>query len=208
VRCRRILTAIAFAAVSVTALAACDSKIGQAAAVDSHTLTDSNLASYVKPGATPYADQSGSGQVIPKVDALTTWVRNELLIAAITAKGGEPTPAELNAARDTVVGTGLVKQVRQNSSNHGYTEKYNQLLVDQSALLVLLIERVGHLSPAKALQALENGQANSAIPKSIADARAHIDISPRYGTWDKRTLSVSSDPDSGAPDFVTIAPTS
>lgn len=206
-RFRRILTAIALTAVSVTGLAACDSKIGQAAAVDSQTLSDSSLASYVKPGAAPYTDQSGN-PVIPKVDALTTWVRNELLIAAITAKGGEPTPAEMNAARDAVVGAGVRQQVAQSSANHGYSAKYNQLLVDQSALLVLLIQRVQHLSPAKALRALGSGQANGVIPQSIAAARPHIDISPRYGTWDKRSLAVSADPTSGAPDFVTLAPTS
>src|ERR1700744_3064129 len=86
VRFRRVLTVLTLAVLALSTLTACRTKIGQAAEVGSATLSDSALAGLVEPGSAPYTDQSG--QVVPKLNALTTWVRNELIKAAIASRGG------------------------------------------------------------------------------------------------------------------------
>jgi hypothetical protein len=205
VRFRRTLTVLALAVLALSTLTACRTKIGQAAEVGGATLSDSTLASYVKPGAAPYTDQSNT-LVVPKLNALTTWVRNALITAAIASKGGSPTSAEVNAARSVIVDAGVPAQAAKANKSYGYASGFYTLLTDQYALLTVLIERLSHTSDAaKAFNLLQSGQANNAFVGAILATKTKIDISPRYGTWDPKTLGVTSvakDPAAGAPPFV------
>ena len=205
VRFRRTLTVLTLAVLAASTLTACQTKVGQAASVNGSTLSDSALADLVKPGATPYTDQSGE-QVVPKLNALTTWVRNELLTATITARGGAPTTTELNAARSVVNDSGVPDQAVQANRGHGYASGFFDLLTEQYTLLTVLVERLARTSDAaRAFKLLESGQANQAFSSAIVATGTKVDISPRYGTWDPSMLAVSSfakDPHAGAPPFV------
>jgi hypothetical protein len=200
VRLRRILSACLLAVLAVTGLTACQSKVGQAASVDSQQLSDSDLSGYIQPGTTPYNDPNSGTQVVPKLFVVENWVRNALVAAAIKAKGGEPTSAELNAARAALLGRSSIDQAEQAYTKLGYTKKFGDLIVDQSALLVVLIQRIAPgISTSQAISVLQNGQAGSQLIKAINAAKAKIDVSRRYGNWDAKSLSVTG---SGAPDFV------
>ena len=205
VRFRRALTVLTLAVLAASTLTACQTKIGQAADVAGTTLSDSALSELVKPGATPYTDQSGA-QVVPKLNALTTWVRNELLKATIATKGGPVTTDELNAARNVVIDSGVPTQAAKANHGYGYAPGFFDLLTEQYTLLVVLIERLAHTSDAaKAFNLLQSGQANNAFASAIVAAKTKVDISPRYGTWDPSVLAVSSfakHPHAGAPEFV------
>lgn len=209
VRVRRILTALALAVLAAGALTACQTKVGQAAAVDGTTISDNDLSSYVKPGTTTYTDSNGQ-PVVPKVLVLTTWIRTQLLNAAIEKRGGEPTTAELNQARAAVQAMGTVEQAEQSYAKRGYQNKFGDLVFDQYTRLVILVERVDHThDAAKAMQLLQNDQAtNTAVSNVISGTHAKVDVSPRYGAWDARSLSVSSQGNSGAPPFVDFSATS
>ncbi len=135
VRFRRLLSAVTLLAVALGGLTACQTKVGQAVAVGGQTLSDSSLSGYVEPGASPYVDQQNA-QVVPKLNALTNWVRNRLIEAAIAAHGGAVTTQELNNAKAVVVQAGLPKQIEQANRSHGYTSKFYDLLTEQYALLV------------------------------------------------------------------------
>lgn len=204
-RFRRILTVLTLAVLAAGTLTACQTKIGQAASVAGATLSDSALADLVQPGATPYTDQSGA-QVVPKLNALTTWVRNELITAAIDAKGGPATTNELNAAGSVVADSGVPDQAAKANRGYGYAPSFFRLLTQQYTLLIVLIERLAKLpDAAKAFNALQSGQANQAFVSAIVATKTKVDISPRYGTWDPSTLGVTSfakKPDAGAPAFV------
>ncbi len=204
-RFRRTLTVVALAVLALSTLTACRTKIGQAAEVAGATLSDSTLAGYVKPGAAPYTDQQNT-LVVPKLNALTTWVRNELITAAITSKGGSPTTDEINAARSVIIDAGVPAQAAKANKSYGYASGFYTLLTDQYSLLTVLIERLSHTTDAaKAFNLLQSGQANNAFVGAIVATKTKIDISPRYGTWDPKTLGVSSistDPAAGAPPFV------
>ncbi len=205
VRLRRILTVLTLVALAAATLTACQTKVGQAAEVAGATLSDSTLSGLVKPGATPYTDQSNT-QVVPKLNALTTWVRNELIKAAIAAKGGSATADELTAARSVINDAGVPAQAAKANHGFGYAAGFFELLTQQYELLTVLIERLAHTTDAaKAFNLLQSGQATNAFVSAIVSTRTKVDISPRYGTWDQKTLGVASpvkDPAAGAPGFV------
>lgn len=201
-RLRRILSACILAVLAMTGLAACQTKLGQAASVDNQQLSDSALSGYIQPGATPYNDPNSGSQVVPKLFVIENWVRNQLVTDAINAKGGAPKPEEVAAARTALIGAGSVDQAEKAYNKLGYTNKFGDLIVDQSALLVVLIQRIAPgISTSQAISVLQNGQAGSELIKAINAAKAKVDVSRRYGNWDAKALSVTG---SGAPDFVTF----
>lgn len=199
---RRLLTALILAVLAAGTLTACQTKVGQAADVGGQTLSDSTLAGYVRPGATPYADQSGN-QVVPKLNALTVWVRNRLLEGAIAAKGGPAKASEVSAARNVIVQSQIGSGLRTSNAAHGYTPRFDDLLVEQYSLLIVLIERLApQADAAQAFNLLQSGRASSAFVPAIRAAKTPVDLSPRYGKWDDQILAVSQDPTAGAPAFV------
>ncbi len=202
VRCRRILTAITLAVLAMGALSACQTKVGQAAAANGATLSDSDVTSYLQAGTGPYKDSSGQ-RVVPKILVLTTWIRTQLLNAAIAAHGGAATTSELNAANSAVQAGNSIDQAEKAYAKYGYTNKFGDLLFDQTVRLVVLVERLSKThNPTKALQLLSSGQAGNAIGSTIAATKTPVDVSPRYGTWDARSLAVNGSSKAGQPEFV------
>jgi hypothetical protein len=202
VRFRRTLTVLALAVLALSTLTACRTKIGQAASVNGVTFSDSDLGSYLRPGAGPYT--ASNQRVVPKILILTTWIRTQLIDAAIAKRGGNVTPAELNAANAVVQTGGSVDQAEKAYSKYGYTNKFGDLLFDQTARIVVLVERLSKNSdPTKALQLLRTSQqVNTAIGSVIVALHAPVEVSPRYGVWVERSLSVNGSGKAGAPGFV------
>jgi hypothetical protein len=202
---RRILTVLTLVALAAGTLTACQTKVGQAAAVGGATLSDSALSDLVQPGASTYTDQQGT-EIVPKLNALTTWVRNELVKATIAAHGGTATANELNAARSAVNDSGVPAQAFKANRGNGYSSGFFELLDQQYALLTVLIERLSKTTnPSRAFNAFLSGQANQAFASAIVATKTKVEISARYGTWDPRTLAVTSvadNPHAGAPAFV------
>jgi hypothetical protein len=205
VRCRRILTAFTLAVLAMGVLSACQTKIGQAASAGGATLSNSDLASYLKPGTGPYTPAGSTQQVVPKVLVLTTWARTQLLNSAINDKGGPATTSELNSARAAVQAQNPVQQAEKSYARYGFANKFGDLLFDETVRLVVLVERLANgITAAQALQVLQGSQSaqvNNAIGSSIAKANKAVQISPRYGRWDVKTVAVSATR-SGAPAFV------
>lgn len=204
-RFRRLLSVVTLVALALSALTACQTKVGQAAQVNGVSLSDSALSDFVQPGAAPYTDQQSGGQVVPKLNALTNWIRNELIEATITAHGGEATTQELNNSRSVIAQAGLRDQVAKANAGKGYSDSFFTLLSDQYALLVVLIQRLAKKGTAgQAFNLLESGRANQAFVAAIKATPATVEISPRYGTWDKQNITVSEKPNAGAPGFVSF----
>lgn len=200
---RRALSAAVLALTAVGVLAACDSKIGVAASVNGTRLSDGDLNSYVQSGAEPYTDQSNGQTVAPKVFALQNWIRNALVEHAAEAKGGPITPAELGAARAALLNGRPISDAEKSYRRLGYTNKLADLVVDQSARLVVLLERaVPGLDATTAIQGLQSGQAGSVLFKAINQSHPQVELSTRYGTWDDKSLTISAQDGAGLPDFV------
>lgn len=201
---RRTLTAVTTAALALGMLTACQTKIGLAASAEGSRLTDSTLSSYVKPGAKPYTDQNSGQQVTPKIFALQNWIDNAIFGSVVTKHGGAATAQELSTARSAVLGTHTLADYQKFYGGLGYTKPFAQLILDQSALLVVMVERLAHTSAANAIQALNSSQIGSTLLKTINASHPKVVVSSRYGTWDAQRLAVTSDPGAGAPGFVTF----
>lgn len=205
---RRVLSVVALVVVAAVGLTACDSKIGVAASVNGQTLTSSDLGSFVQPGTAPYRDSQTGATVIPKAYALETWIRTRLIAGAVAAKGGPPTPAELNAARSAVLNGSDISVPEQSYIKQGYTAKLADLVVDQNAYLLLLIERLlGHNATASdALAALQSRKIGDAqLLGAIHATNPQVIVSTRYGVWQPEKFSLKSGPGVGRPTFVQIA---
>lgn len=201
-RFRRTVTVLALAVLALSSLTACQTKIGQAASVNGVVLSDSDLGSYLRPGTGPYTDSSNQ-PVVPKILILTTWIRTQLINAAIAEHGGAATTTELNAANSAVQSGNTIGQAEKAYAKYGYTNKFGDLLFDQTVRIVVLVERLSKTNdPSKALQLLSSGQANNAIGSTIVAAHAPVEVSPRYGVWVPRSLSVNGSGRAGAPAFV------
>ena len=204
VRFRRTLTAVSLAALAVSGLSACQTKIGLAASAAGHRLSDSDLASYIKAGAKPYTDQGSGTKVTPKLYALENWVDAQLFADTVTKHGGAPSAQELTAARAAVLGSRTIDDYTKFYGGLGYTPSFSELIIGQSTMLVILVERLGQVSATDAIQVLQGGQAGSTLLKTVAATKPQVTINPRYGAWDPAHLSLSADPAAGTPGFVTF----
>ena len=206
VRLRRTVTATVSAALAVVGLTACQTKIGLAASAEGQRLTDSTLSSFVQPGAKTYTDSSSGTAVTvtPKVFALQNWVDNQIFASVVSKHGGAATTAELATARSTVLGSHTAADYQKYYGGLGYTHTFAGLILDQSAILVVLVERLAHTSATNAIQLLNSGQSGAALLKSITASKPQVTISPRYGTWNATNLALTSDAGSGAPAFVSF----
>jgi hypothetical protein len=207
VRLRRVLTAASIAVLAAGGLSGCESKVGLAASASGQRLTNSDLSGYVKPGAQPYTDQS-SQTVVPKVYALGTWIDDRLFADTVAAHGRPATSAELSAARAAVLGTNSEADYQKAVAKQGYTRKFADLVLEQSSMLVVLVQRLGKVGPADALSILQSGQADSALLKAVDATKPEVQVSARYGEWDPTRLRMSTDPTAGVPDFVAFPATS
>lgn len=202
-RLRRTLTAAALAVVAATGLSACQSKVGLAASVGAQRLTDADLSGYVQPGTVPYTDQNTNSTVVPKVYALQNWIQGKLFASAVAHKGGAATSGELGRARTAELGNQTIGQAEAFYDRLGYTKKFADLIVDQTAVLVVLVERIAPgITPEQAISALQSGQAGAELVKAITAAKTKVVVSSRYGSWDAKRVSLASTAGVGAPSFI------
>ncbi len=84
------------------------------------------------------------------------------------------------------------RQVASGQGIKGYSDAFNR-------------EFVKRLAYAAALQA--RSQQGADIDKLAKDLDISVSLSPRYGRWDAKTLSIDTRPEAGVPSFVTLQPT-
>lgn len=201
----RKLGAAAAAVLTMVGLSACETKVGQAAVVQGHRLSDSNLSNYVRSGAKPYTDSSTNASVYPKLYALESWVDDQLFERAVESKGGRVTSAELTATRSVVLGTETSDALVASFAKRGYTEQFVMLAIHEQQMIVLVLKRLAPKATyAQILSALQNGQANGALLSAVQKAKSAVSVSPRYGKWDPKTLSLTDSRGAGPPSFITF----
>jgi hypothetical protein len=203
VRFRRTVTAATLAVLAMGGLSACETKVGMAASVVGTRLSNSDLSTYVQAGAAPYTDSGSSVTVVPKLFALENWINLQLFTEAVKSKGGAPKSGELATAQTAILGGRSQATFEKLYTKMGYTKKLADLILQQGATLVVLVERLAPtLSATQAISALQSGQANATIVKTVNAKKPEVIVSPRYGKWDSAQLALSADPNAGAPGFV------
>jgi hypothetical protein len=188
-------------------LSACQTKVGLAASAAGHRLSDSDLNSYIQPGAAPYTEQGATTATVPKVFALGNWINLELFTSAVDGKGGAPKSSELAAAEAAILGGRSAAAFEKLYTSRGYTKKFGDLVLRQGATLIVLIERVAPgITATQAISALQSGEANTELIKAVNAKNPKVEVSRRYGTWEPKNLALSAEPGAGLPSFVHYAP--
>jgi hypothetical protein len=196
VRFRKLFAVAAAAAVVVTGLTACDSKVGVAAVVDGHEITDSQVASYMTNKAEAFPSQDAKGNAIsipPRVFVLETLLDERVYTQILQATpAGMPSEAKLNAAKQQLYGATADTDVAKQYVQHGYTKE----LAKRALRVALLLESIK--------TEVQQGLDIDAVLKKV---HPKISVSPRYGSWDAQNFQLSTDPRAGLPDFVTFRST-
>lgn len=193
-RLRRTLAVAALAVIVTAGLSGCQNKVGLAASVGGHRISESDVGKYLTVKAVPFTvqGQSGSTTIVPKVYALQALIVNELFDKALAdTKGGAPSKAELAAATNSVTSGASEAQQSAQYTKYGFAKNFAQLDIRGSALEGILAQRVGATTTAAPILA------------EIAKLKIPISVSGRYGAWDPKTLSISES--GGVPSFVRFA---
>ena len=202
----RPVTAALTVVLACAGLTACSSKVGVAAVVGGHRITESTVSGYVAPaGPTVASTSPAASSVPPKVQILETLIQNDIFMAALAfTTGGAPDAAVLAQAHDAAVenvlelqsgGAAADKSLNTELVSLGYKPGFTAIVVRSAELQYLLITRI---------KATTSAQVHAAI------LRAHqsVQVSQRYGTWDPTTLAITTTNGAGLPSFVKLNPLS
>jgi hypothetical protein len=201
-----VIAGMAALTVVLGGLTACDSKVGQAAIVGDHRISESDLGAYLTPaGASPsvLSAASAAGQhVYPKSEVVQLLVQQELFERVLESRGGVPTEGELAKLHDQAAATFLGTQLSgaqldsylaTTQDDYGYGAKYAHLLL-----------RTVELEAALAVDL--KAQSLADLTAAVNKEHIKVQVNPRYGKWAPATLSVGS-PSSAVPDFLKLGGT-
>jgi hypothetical protein len=203
VRKQTAVAALAGLALAAGGLTACDSKVGQAAIVGGHKISESDLGGYVTPaGPSPSVLAAASRarqQVYPKTEVVQLLVQQQIFERALAKHGGVPSEGELTKLHDQAAATFLGTQLTgaqldsflaKQEGSYGYSSKY-------AHLLLRTVELEGALAVKLQAKALAD------VTAAIGKLHLTVQVNPRYGKWAPGTLSLGS-PATNVPDFLKL----
>lgn len=198
---------LAVGALAMTVLAGCQTRIGQAAVVDGHRISDSQVSTYITkagPSDAVKAAAQQQGQTLPptRLEAASTLIQEQLFIAALDRSGAVPSQAQLDQLHDetaqrffqaTTTGDQFDAQLAKQAEAYGFTESFAQLVLRSSELEDAYANRIKAKSTADVIS-------------SLSKLHIPISVSGRYGKWEMNSLSLSADAGAGLPSFVKFGP--
>ena len=205
-RVRKLSAAVGLSAVTALVmggLTGCDSKVGQAAIVDGHRISESDLSAYVSPqGPVPsvLAAAAKAGQsVYPKTEVVQILIQQELFERTLDKNGGVPSEGELVSLHDQAAATFLGTQLtgaaldsylKGAQGDYGYAAKYAQTLLRTVELEAALVVKI------KARKITD-------VAAAVNKLMLKVQVNPRYGKWDATNLTLGG-PKSNIPDFLKL----
>ena len=192
-RSLKLAGALVAAALAVTGLSACQSRVGAAAYVGSTRISESTIGKYVTRSAADTVDQNSGQPVNPKSQVLNLVIYDDLFDRVFASRGGQPSAAVLAAARTqalTQIGAPSLAALETGLESGGYSKAFATVYLDEQAKYALL---------TTALKDTDG----SILAKTVQDLHVKVSVSPRYGDWDEAHLSVSAGP--STPSFLTLA---
>lgn len=206
-RVRKLTTVVgvtAALALAMSGLSACDSKVGQAAIVGDHRISESDLGKFVTPaGPSPSvlaaASKAGQG-VFPKTEVIQVLVQQRLFELTLAKNGGVPTKGELASLHDQAAATFLGTQLTgaaldsyltSAQGTFGYGSRYARELLRTIELEAALAVKV-------------RAQSLTDVAAAVNKLHIKVAINPRYGKWNAANLSIGA-PTSNLPAFLKIS---
>jgi hypothetical protein len=196
VRVRRVISAVALAAVAAGGLSACQSQVGTAAFVGDSRISETDVTHYVGPTATSFSvsESDGTSETInPKSYALGFLVIDQLLQRGLAANGGAATNAELSALQADVLQGSTSAQAAAGFTAKGFTSAFEPLYAGVNARFDR--RGTGHTATDQTV-----------IVAALDKLKLRVRVNGRYGTWDGSQLNLVAH---SAPSFlkpVTLVP--
>jgi len=194
VRVRTVSTVVAgalAAAVAVSGLTACETKVGVAAIVAGHRISESQVAKYLttKAAAVSVRTQTGAAaSVSPRAYVLNTLI-DERLYDRLLSSAGRPSEGDIARATEQALRGLSAQRATEQSGIRGFAVAFDRLWIRVQILRQTLL---------------------NAVQKGV-DVRALIDklnfpvtVNPRYGVWDKKLLGLSAAAGAGIPDYLKL----
>jgi hypothetical protein len=194
VKLRRIATVAVAATLAATGLTACRTNVGVAARVQGSTITESDVNTYLDPKgvASDVAAQAQSQNqtVSPRSEVLLWLIREQVFEKTLKRLNIPVSDGRLAAQHDDagsallqtqLAGAALDRQVEQELARIGIKKKFRAQVLRAQELELLLI---------KQRQMTEESQLTAAVKP----AATKVSVGARYGKWDVKSLSLSSDP--------------
>lgn len=182
----RFLAVAGVCALGAVTLAGCDSKVGTAAVVNGHKISESTLANYVTPAAKPLQSSDGTSSVAPRTFVLQYLIRSQIFERVLNSNNDPVTSDLLDSARTQALAGGseadLVKQV----TGVGLSSSFEKEVLRYQELYTLIGSKLGA------------DKANAALAKSSDK----IVVNPRYGSWNSKTISLTDLSKAQLPSFL------
>jgi hypothetical protein len=194
VRLRTLGAAVAVVLAAGT-LAGCRTNVGVAARFNGHSISESDVNSYITPASKSVGLQDQSGKTFefaPRVVALNTLIEVQLLQTILKASPvGAPSAGDLAGATKSVLKGKTAKEFAVAGDRKGFSASFDRLFVRDQALNTLLTtaQQAGKIDLATLL-------------KKVKFA---VYVDPRYGKWDPTGYTIySTNPNVGVPSFVKL----
>ncbi|UQX89379.1 hypothetical protein M6D93_05080 [Jatrophihabitans telluris] len=186
----RALAALPLLVMAGAGLSACDTKVGTAAVINGHKITESDLNSYLTSSVQPVPGNNGS--VPARFFALSILVNREIGPNLVAAAGEKPTPAQEAQARKAISDSATTNGIEGQLSKLGFAPKFYQAYLDEQTQVSLLGAKV---TSAQQLAGV------------VKKAGLNVSVNPRYGGWDARTLSLTEVGKKQLPNALTLGTT-
>ena len=186
----RFLTVAGVCAVGALVLTGCDSKVGTAAVVNGHKISETSVNNYLTPAAKPLQSQTGAS-VAPRTFVLQYLIRNQVFIRALGYAKVDVTDDLLDGSKAAALSGSTEADLTKQVTGVGLDSTFEPVALRYQELLSL----VGTTYKANADQ---GKAANAALAKAAGD----IVINPRYGSWDASTISLTDLSKTQLPSFL------
>jgi hypothetical protein len=185
----RVLGAAAAAVLAVAGLAGCHANVGTAAWVDGQRISDSDVSQYITPQSQPVTGQNGS--ISPRSFVLAELINERLgfkILQAIPSVSSV-TSQQLDAQLQKDLAGKSVKSAAEGLGLKGYTTDFYQI--------VLRVQEIARVVSSQQ-------QSGADLQKIFKDIHFPVTVGPRYGTWDKKNLTLNGT--IPIPNYLSVAP--
>ena len=174
----------------VSGLTACRTNVGNAATIDGHRVSESDVGDYLTSSAKPLKSSDGSQSVAPKPFVVDILIRQRLYRKILSASpSGAPTSGQLTTLRRQYLAGSSTKAAVERLGVKGYRLSFDSAIVNVQVLASLLN------------QEQQQGVDLASVLKKL---RFPVSVNPRYGKWDAKNLRLVSDGAAGVPGFLRL----
>lgn len=181
----RILAAVGVCLLGATTLTGCSTKVGSAAVVDGHKISESSLNSYLGPDAKPI-QVSQTETTSARAFVLQFLVASQVFGDLVQQQ--HASDADRQAARQSVLGTNTDDQLISQLASVGIKSKFEPLYAQTLGDYAILNKAANNDSAKIAAQA----------------AKIRVSVNPRYGSWNATSLQLADLATSQLPSFLKI----